>query len=434
MQRSIPRTIALLPLAALIATTGAAQTSHHRADFTSASGDAGIAAMDLARDGQFSVVVDAPEGLRVDGARLVTPDGVRELEGQGVQRPFHAKERLTEAEIAALGSGEVILVLDTAEGPLLQPVTDIGTSTYGAGGAPEGLPPAIAGLGHVMPGTTVTVAVNGATPGRLGAFLFSNEAGGGVWAPGVPRTVGATIGSELRVPDGSGRAEWRGEIPVGTVPGAELYVQYVEVEASGAVASSAGVRITVRQAAGLVVDLRDDRVELRTANGIVLTSAGLTDAGVADPATQTFAGADADETTAPTLPSTILAHPAFAEMIAPLQSASSQPFLDMHPAEAEQRLLGGGGLELLGPWALGWEVNGCTMIPWNTPFEDCCNVHDMLYGAGGTEADRLQADIQLAECVLAKTGNVQTSKMVFEAVRAHGGKYFNYSGPALPAF
>ena len=421
-------------LAALLMSPAAAQTSHHRADFISASGSAAIAAIDLTPAGQFGLVVDAAENVGVSGAILVAGGGTRQLVSTSFSGPFQADEILGTEEREAVAAGEGYLVLQTAQGPLIQPITDIGTATVGSGGALDGAPPTAAGVGHVMPGGRVTIAVNGATPGRLGAFAFSAEAGGGEWAPGIPKAIGTTMGSDLRIVNASGRLEWSGAVPVTTLPGAQLHVQYLEFEGATLVASSPGVRVEVRPSAGLVVDRTPDRIELRTLNGIVLTSANLTDTGEADPVSQTFAGVDTNELTPSTMPSAILAHPAFSDMVAPLQSGDPNALIAMDSAELAQRLTGGGMQELLGIWGLGWEVDGCTMVRWRTPFEDCCNNHDLLYGVGGTEADRLAADIALAECVLARTGNPYTSKIVYDAVREHGGRFFNYTGPAFPIF
>ena len=55
---------------------------------------------------------------------------------------------------------------------------------------------------------------------------------------------------------------------------------------------------------------------------------------------------------------------------------------------------------------------------------DCCFEHDIAYWMGGTEEERLAADIALRECVLQKTGNAELAELMFQGVRAGGSPYF----------
>ena len=57
-----------------------------------------------------------------------------------------------------------------------------------------------------------------------------------------------------------------------------------------------------------------------------------------------------------------------------------------------------------------------------------CVVHDQQYALGGTEADRLRADCELRDAILAKTRGQRraTAEAIFRAVRQFGADHFNY--------
>jgi hypothetical protein len=60
-------------------------------------------------------------------------------------------------------------------------------------------------------------------------------------------------------------------------------------------------------------------------------------------------------------------------------------------------------------------------------YEDaCCVPHDRAYWRGGTEADRLRADIALRDCVAAH-GYPLDAVLMFPIVRAAGGPEFDTS-------
>jgi hypothetical protein len=57
----------------------------------------------------------------------------------------------------------------------------------------------------------------------------------------------------------------------------------------------------------------------------------------------------------------------------------------------------------------------------------CCDGHDVAYRAGGTEQDRLRADVALMVCVRDR-GFARDAESMFMAVRLFGRPRFKYSG------
>lgn len=73
--------------------------------------------------------------------------------------------------------------------------------------------------------------------------------------------------------------------------------------------------------------------------------------------------------------------------------------------------------------------DGCSLFPDGTikdkeKWKKCCVEHDMAYWQGGTKQDRINADIRLRDGILAKTGNADLAKLVYNAVRTWGGPAF----------
>jgi hypothetical protein len=73
--------------------------------------------------------------------------------------------------------------------------------------------------------------------------------------------------------------------------------------------------------------------------------------------------------------------------------------------------------------------DGCSLFPDRSELSrqdwcECCFKHDLIYWRGGTEEERLQADSQLRECVIEKTGNTGLADLMFEGVRLGGSPYF----------
>lgn len=73
--------------------------------------------------------------------------------------------------------------------------------------------------------------------------------------------------------------------------------------------------------------------------------------------------------------------------------------------------------------------DGCSLFPDRSLINeddwcDCCFEHDIAYWKGGTEEERLAADIALRECILEKTGNRELAELMYEGVRFGGSPYF----------
>ena len=54
----------------------------------------------------------------------------------------------------------------------------------------------------------------------------------------------------------------------------------------------------------------------------------------------------------------------------------------------------------------------------------CCFQHDLAYWQGGTEQQRENADTELKQCVLGKTGDETLAKVMYDGVRFGGSPYF----------
>ena len=57
-------------------------------------------------------------------------------------------------------------------------------------------------------------------------------------------------------------------------------------------------------------------------------------------------------------------------------------------------------------------------------WKECCRKHDMSYWQGGTEEERLAADLKFKSCVEKKTGNPELAQLMYQAVRAGGTPHF----------
>lgn len=73
--------------------------------------------------------------------------------------------------------------------------------------------------------------------------------------------------------------------------------------------------------------------------------------------------------------------------------------------------------------------DGCSLFPDQSLINSddwcvCCFEHDIAYWKGGTEAERLAADIKLRDCVLESTGDEALAEMMYQGVRFGGSPYF----------
>ena len=57
-------------------------------------------------------------------------------------------------------------------------------------------------------------------------------------------------------------------------------------------------------------------------------------------------------------------------------------------------------------------------------WKECCLKHDIAYWQGGTQEERLEADLAFKSCVEKKTGDSTLAKLMYDAVRVGGEPYF----------
>jgi hypothetical protein len=57
-------------------------------------------------------------------------------------------------------------------------------------------------------------------------------------------------------------------------------------------------------------------------------------------------------------------------------------------------------------------------------WKECCLTHDIAYWQGGTQEERLEADLAFKACVEKKTGDSTLAKLMYDAVRVGGEPYF----------
>ena len=73
--------------------------------------------------------------------------------------------------------------------------------------------------------------------------------------------------------------------------------------------------------------------------------------------------------------------------------------------------------------------DGCSLFPNSSLISEedwceCCFLHDVSYWRGGTEQERLAADLQLKQCVFQATNDQVLADIMFRGVRFGGSPYF----------
>lgn len=73
--------------------------------------------------------------------------------------------------------------------------------------------------------------------------------------------------------------------------------------------------------------------------------------------------------------------------------------------------------------------DGCSLFPdasviSGSDWCSCCFEHDLAYWRGGTQAERVQADEALRNCILEKTDNSTLADVMYEGVKFGGSPYF----------
>ncbi|WMW82001.1 hypothetical protein RF679_06865 [Undibacterium cyanobacteriorum] len=76
-----------------------------------------------------------------------------------------------------------------------------------------------------------------------------------------------------------------------------------------------------------------------------------------------------------------------------------------------------------------FSTDGCSLFPdrayiTRADWCSCCLVHDLAYWRGGTEQERMAADLALKDCVQKSTKNPVLANLMFDGVRLGGGPYF----------
>ncbi len=69
-----------------------------------------------------------------------------------------------------------------------------------------------------------------------------------------------------------------------------------------------------------------------------------------------------------------------------------------------------------------FKTDGCTLFP-DLSWRSCCEKHDFLYWSGGSERDKLEADLELKSCIKHASGSELLAGLVFLGVRAGGTPY-----------
>ena len=81
-------------------------------------------------------------------------------------------------------------------------------------------------------------------------------------------------------------------------------------------------------------------------------------------------------------------------------------------------------------------INGCGpegFVGINPKFAECCYAHDICYGRGGTEEDRLECDSRLYDCIKEKTGPLDPrARLFYWLVLAFGRFAFIYKTGGKP--
>ena len=74
--------------------------------------------------------------------------------------------------------------------------------------------------------------------------------------------------------------------------------------------------------------------------------------------------------------------------------------------------------------------DGCSLVPNGSPVGDidwcsCCYVHDIAYWMGGTDEQRLAADVALKACVTEVSDSEALANLMYQGVRLGGSPYLD---------
>ena len=72
-----------------------------------------------------------------------------------------------------------------------------------------------------------------------------------------------------------------------------------------------------------------------------------------------------------------------------------------------------------------WLGDQCTFVP-DFDIGECCRLHDIAYQEGGTEDDRMVADVEFRDCIRGE-GRPIVAAIYYSGVRLFGWLFFSYS-------
>jgi hypothetical protein len=402
-----------------------------RADFHADGVHRGVVSAVIGTDETLSVFCQPEPGLGAEmrSLELVVAETVLEVVATP-NNTFEVVLPLTDRVGRAIRSGEGIARSTWSDGVLVSPLGDIGFAPYGSSSGssyPSQFPLALHGVGHAVAGAPVSYVGKGLEPGTVCVLGFSLSAGSGEWAPGVSRWIGDVVHSVPFTIGTAGELQWPEVLSTAYPTGLTVYSQVVGIRADGTMYATQGLRMEIKPPSSLVWSLQSGGVSVRMNSGYLLSSATLNADGLADFATQKFLDLGPNDPDS-TGNAGLIGHPALTVAAGLIAEFGEQGSGVLEPAVEEQLSFISANVEFSGAWDTCWHSDGCT-LPWKIQqpkWVDCCDDHDICYCIGGTEADRLACDEDFYDCVLFRTGNKNAAKMVYDAVRTHGERYFHY--------
>lgn len=402
-----------------------------RADFHADGTYRGVVSAVIGTDETLSVFFQAEPGLNAEvrSLELVIAETVLEVEAT-TPNTFESVMPLTDRIGRALRLGQGIARSTWSDGELVAPLGDIGFAPYGSSSGssfPSQFPLALHGVGHAIAGAPVSYVGRGLEPGTVCVLGFSLSAGTGEWAPGVSRWIGDVVYSETFTIGTAGELQWPEVLSTAYPTGLQVYSQIVGFRANGTMYATQGLRMEIKPPSSLAWTLQSGNVSVRMHSGYPLSAATLDAEGLADYTTQTFLDLGYNDSESAGNAG-LIGHPALSLAAGMMALFGEQGSGELEPAVEEQLSIIAANVDFSGAWDTCWFSDGCT-LPWKMKqpkWVDCCDAHDICYCIGGTEADRLNCDLDFYDCVLFRTNNKAAAKMVYDAVRAHGERYFSY--------
>ena len=402
-----------------------------RADFHADGTHRGVVSAVIGTDETLSVFFQAEPGLNAEvrSLELVIDETVLEVEAT-TANTFESVMPLTDRVGRALRLGQGIARSTWSDGELVAPLGDIGFAPYGSSSGssyPSQFPLALHGVGHAIAGAPVSYVGKGLEPGTVCMLGFSLSTGTGEWAPGVSRWIGDVVYSLPFSIGSAGELQCTQVLSTAYPTGLTVYMQVVGIRANGTLYATQGLRMEIKPPSSLAWTLQSGNVSVRMHSGYPLSSATLDADGLADYTTQTFLDLGYNDSESAGN-AALIGHPALSLAGGLMAQFGEQGSGVLEPAVEEQLSIITANVDFSGAWDTCWHSDGCT-LPFGMKqpkWVDCCDDHDICYCIGGTEADRKNCDDDFYDCVLFRTGNKNAAKLVYDAVRKHGERYFHY--------